>query len=295
MKSKNNIFHPDFDTLGIFKEMSYNTIGVPFSNNVTKIRSVYKGKQMCTNGSKTKSANNDGYFNNFIRIFNGDCKIDYGKYIRRQKIVSSKLNKGKSWIPPHNTPKLNGYGSHYNTFSGPIQYMRPTVKSKSTYKSEKKNFYTSPGKKGTSSYVDVTINKYPNYQNDPYDKKYKNLNKILKPFYLNMYSKKYFNENPYQNIKMTKRLPASSSSNKIFKNVFKPSSFPKTMGGCKDGCFNSYPIYKTQFVKPNKCAKIHNVVFKLSSGPKPYPITSIIDVNIKKKINIKNYKTFLNL
>ncbi|CAH8428610.1 unnamed protein product [Schistosoma turkestanicum] len=286
----------DFDRLGIFKEMSYITIRDQYDKKDSqKTRSAFKGKQMYCDGSKEKSATADGYFGPFIRIFNGDNKIDYGRLIRIQRKESSKKNKGKAWIPPNGTHHLLGLGSTIDTFSGPIPYFKPITKLKSQRVPQQKNFYTSPGKKGCGSYIDITIGKYPSYKSDPYDKKPDNeqSSSIGKQFYLSMHPQEYFDKNPYYEARTKKRPSTGSVISKTMqsKSVFKPSSTPKLLGGCKDGCFSPFPYYSPDKSKKIVSEKFDRPPIKMPFCPKPYPISSIVEVNIKRRINSSNYKS----
>lgn len=51
-----------------------------------------------------------------------------------------------------------GAGNFYGTFGGKIEHFEPVTQPPKPYESPKKNFYTSPGKKGTGyGYLGVTI------------------------------------------------------------------------------------------------------------------------------------------
>ncbi|CAH8428959.1 unnamed protein product [Schistosoma intercalatum] len=288
----------DFDRLGIFKEMSYVTIRDQYDKQDShQTRSAFKGKQMYCDGFKLKSANTDGYFGPFTRIFTGDNKIDLERLIRIQRKESSKKIRGKAWAPPNGTHHLLGLGSSIDTFSGPIPYFRPITRLNNQMKSHKKNFYTSPAKKGCGSYIDITIGKYPNYKSDPYDKikktSVKESSSSGKQFYLNMHPQQYFDKNPYHQVRIKRRPFTSTTKNSIHpRSVFKPASASKLMGGCKDGCFSPFPHYTSDRPKKTVLIKYTKPPLKIPSCPKTYPITSILELNVKRRINSSNYKNF---
>ncbi|VDP98206.1 unnamed protein product [Trichobilharzia regenti] len=287
----------DLDRLGIFKEMSYHTIQDPYDKpNKRSTRSAFKGKQMYCSGSKERSATADGYFGPFTRIYNGDSKIDLGRLARLQRIESAKKIRGKDWIPPSGSHSLHGLGSTLDTFSGPVPYMKPTVITKHIKLDHRRNFYTSPAKKGCGSYIDITIGKYPKYKSDAYDKRPKT-NKSQsstsdKVFYLNLHPVDYFDRNPYRHVTIRRSHPSKTQSKPSFqKTVFKPSSGPKSPGGCKDGCFSPFPSYTSK--RPRKSAQVKSAIpiLKIPGCPKTYPISSILEVNIRRRINSSNYKS----
>nr|CAX72978.1 Protein saal1 [Schistosoma japonicum] len=286
----------DFDRLGIFKEMSYHTIGDPYDKKESRtIRSAFKGKQMYCDGFKEKSATPDGYFGPFIRIYNGDNKISLERLKRLQRKESAEKIRGKAWVPPNGPHHIHGSGSFLDTFSGPIPYFKPLTVVRKQRVSSRINIYTSPSKKGCGSYVDITIGKYPSYKSDPYNKKLKSSNKegssSGKQFYLNMHPQQYFDKNPYHRVSMRRR-PFSKTHNKPFysKLVFKPSSAPKLIGGCKDGCFSPFPHYSSDRPRKTVLIKSSKPALKIPSCSKTYPISSVLELNIKRRINSSNYK-----
>ncbi|CAH8432804.1 unnamed protein product [Heterobilharzia americana] len=291
-----NEIQADLERLGIFKEMSYHTIRDPYDKpNSRIVRSAYKGRQMYCSGSKQRSATADGYFSPFTRIFSGDNKIDIERLMRMQRKESAKKNKGKPWIPSNGSHKLLGFGSSLDTFSGPTPYFKSTVKTKHEKLDHRRNFYTSPAKKGCGSYIDITIGKFPAYKSDPYDKRSKQdtgQSRLTgKHFYLNLHPEDYFDRNPFRHVAVKRGPPDKTQSPSSYrKNVFKPSSGPKSIGGCKDGCFSPFPKYTPNRPRKYEKTKSSKPPLKIPSCPKSYPISSILEVNIKRRINSSNYK-----
>ena len=65
----------------------------------------------------------------------------------------------------------SGVGSHYGTFSGPVDAFSPKAVDKKAYESSGRNFLTNPLKKGTGyGYVSVLIGKPETYSSEPYDR-----------------------------------------------------------------------------------------------------------------------------
>ncbi|KAA0201136.1 hypothetical protein FBUS_09626 [Fasciolopsis buskii] len=292
---------PDLDRLGIFREMSYHTVSDPYNPVITFDRKVMKGRQMLVGGTKAKSALNDGYFDPFRRVFSGDCRVDVGSSIRRQRISAKKLNKGKDWIPTSCLKEIDGPGSCYGTFSGPIPYVKPTSNQIKPKITNLKNITTNYGKKGSGSYVDVCFSPYPKHHTDPYDRidrinaKEAAIGRSLiskkGPFYHSVHPIPFFDPNPFRNPKLVRR-PHSLPSKK-FKAItpFKPSSPSKSDGGCKDGCFDKFPSYMSGAERKSKRQVNSAPVFRPSYGPLPYPISSIINQNVKRTMNSANRKT----
>ena len=65
----------------------------------------------------------------------------------------------------------SGAGSHYGTFSGPVDYFSPKTADRKAFESSSRNFVTNPLKKGTGyGYVNVLIGKPETYSSEPYDR-----------------------------------------------------------------------------------------------------------------------------
>ncbi|VDP89202.1 unnamed protein product [Echinostoma caproni] len=294
---------PDLDRIGIFREMSYHTIRDPYTSgiNIVGNADAHKGRQMLVGGKKEKSALSDGYFDVFKRVFTGDYRVDYGSIIRKQRISSKKLNKGKDWVPTSYLKKIDGLGSSYGTFSGPVPYLKPTTVQFHSKTSHLKNITTSSGKKGSGSFPDIGFTPYPRHSADPFDRAEKIAEKeaaagrslIEKkgPFYPSVHPTSFFDSNPFRKVKLPRRTQ-SAYSNKSSKAPipFKPTSPSKSDGGCKDGCFDKFPTYMSGVVRNSKVSAKSAPVFRPSYGPLPYPTTSIVDQNIKRAINSANYK-----
>ncbi|XP_064644547.1 cilia-and flagella-associated protein 96-like [Lineus longissimus] len=298
----------DMERVGLFQEMTYHTIGDkykrPGSINFNEASS--KGKQMLPGGSKSRSALQAGYFaDKFGRTMEGEAYSDPIKIRRQWRLKEQKKNIGKAFVPNSGEKQPSGLGSHYGTLSGPIPAFSPNARARGDRKASGRNFTTNPGKKGTGyGYVPVTIGKYHEHKIDPYDRARETSKKDMEShkrdmkggaFKLNMSPKAYFDDNPY---KTEKPLPPirSGSSKKDDSKPFKPSSPPKNPGGMKAGTFDPYPThssdaYQVKIKRPVHVVNNTGKTFMPSPGPKSAPVSSIVNLNVLKTVNVQNYKT----
>ncbi|KAF8570814.1 hypothetical protein P879_00893 [Paragonimus westermani] len=292
---------PDLDRLGIFKEMSYHTIKDPYvESQFERSGSRHRGRQLLAGGRKLKSALPDGYFTEFKRIFAGDNKLDIVNLIRKQRSSMKRRNIGKDWIPSVPSKPISSSGSSYGTFSGPFSYFKPMPIKQSPSRTVGRNIITCPGKKGNGSYVDITMNPYPKHSVDQYDLTEKLRRKELSnershihkngPFYNRTHSSCFFDPNPYHIKNARGRSHSAPLRPQTAKWLpFKPSSPAKLDGGCKDGCFDSFPSYQSDKPRSEKPLS-RNSPFHFATCPLTYPIASIVSTNVKRSVNSSNYK-----
>lgn len=298
----------DMERVGLFKEMSYHTIGDKYrSKNQTSFNdAASKGKQILPGGSKTKSALSAGYFHDkFNRVMEGEAYSDPVKFRRQWRLKEAQKNIGKAFLPSNGEKMPSGIGSHYGTFSGTVGAFSPSVKPAKSSKAPGRNFTTNPPKKGTGfGYVSVTLGNYPKYNSDAYDrardssKKENEQHKSLMKggsFKLNMHPRQYFDANPYQTDKPLPPLKRTGSAKRDVK-PFKPSSPPKMAGGMKAGTFDPYPSHSQDpyAVKVKRSVKVVNnsgKIFMPSPGPKSAPVSSVLNQNVIRSVNVQNYKT----
>ncbi|XP_064305670.1 cilia-and flagella-associated protein 96 isoform X1 [Phalacrocorax carbo] len=197
-----------------------------------------------------------------------------------------------------------GLGSYYGTIGGSYAYFSPQLKARERYIPPGKNFYTNPGKKGTGyGYANLTIGEQFPHEPDGYEVERINAKKAQEehkrlvkggPFKLNLYPQEYFDMNPYFNDKPLPPLKKPPPEKPIAP-PFKPSSPAKKSGGMKGGTFDPYPshsadpyvIKKSKAVTTNK----ERQIFHPPPGPKSRPVMSIINLNVIRSLNVKNYKT----
>ncbi|XP_055449603.1 UPF0602 protein C4orf47 homolog isoform X1 [Psammomys obesus] len=296
----------DMERIGLFSEMEYVTVGDRYVSlfNRPFNEAAGKNRQMLPGGSKEMSGLQAGYFDTqFTRIFEGEGYTNPNQLRRQLMMAESKKNLSKAFIPSNGDKKPSGLGSYYGTIGGPVPFFSAQLKPKDRYQSPGKNLYTNPGKKGTGyGYANVTIGKQLAHSEDLYDaaklnfkKENEEHRKLLKgsPFKLNLHPKDYFDNNPYFTEQPLP--PLKKEEKKEFTlSPFKPSSPGKKAGGMKAGTFEPYPAYsadpytvKLGEVVPGKGEKI----FHPPNGPKSRPMESIMTRNVKRALNMKNYKT----
>ncbi|XP_069396383.1 cilia-and flagella-associated protein 96 isoform X2 [Delphinus delphis] len=278
----------DMERIGLFSEMGYVTVGdkyVPQFNRPFN-EAASKNRQMLPGGSKEMSNLQAGYFDpHFVRIFEGEGYVNLNQVRRRHMMEEAKKNLGKAFLPSDGDKK-------------PAQ-----SKPKEKYEPPGKNLYTNPGKKGTGyGYANVTIGKQFSHSADFYDaaklndkKENEEHHRLLKgtPFKLNLYPREYFDTNPYL---FEKPLPPIKKAEKkeALAHPFKPSSPGKKAGGMKAGTFDSYPSHSADPYGVKLTSHISSKdakVFHPPGGPKSRPTESIMTLNVKRALNMKNYKT----
>ncbi|XP_066091872.1 cilia-and flagella-associated protein 96 [Saccopteryx bilineata] len=296
----------DMERVGLFSEMTYITVGDKYVSQFDRPfnEAASKNKQMLPGGSKEMSNLQAGYFDpHFVRIFEGEGYVSMNQVRRRRMMEEAKKNLGKAFLPSSGEKKTCGVGSYYGTIGGPVPFFSAQLKPRVKYVAPGKNLYTNPGKKGTGyGYANVTIAKQPSHSDDFYDApkvNYKKENEehqsLLKgtPFKLNLYPREYFDTNPYFSEKPLPPIKRADTK-QPFPSPFKPSSPGKKPGGMKAGTFDPYPSHsddpfeaksaKQTFTKDAK-------IFQPPGGPKSRPIKSIMSLNVRRSLNVKNYKT----
>eukprot|EP00076_Gallus_gallus_P040613 XP_025006151.1 UPF0602 protein C4orf47 homolog isoform X2 [Gallus gallus] len=251
----------DMERTGLFSEMSYVTIGdkyvSPYMRPFNEAAS--KNRQMLSEGSKTLSALQAGYFDpQFKRIFNGEAYSNPVQLRRRYRLAESKKNLGKAFLPS-NGDKL--------------PYANLTIGEQYAHEADGYELEKIIAKKAREEHK-----------------------RLVKggPFKSNIYPLEYFDMNPYFSDKPLPPVKKPPPEKRIAK-PFKPSSPAKKSGGMKGGTFDPYPshsadpyvIKKTMAVPSSKEQK----VFHPPAGPKSRPVTSIVTLNVLRSINGKNYKT----
>ncbi|XP_053440357.1 UPF0602 protein C4orf47 homolog [Nycticebus coucang] len=295
----------DMERIGLFSEMEYITVGdkyvSPFNRPFNEAAS--KKRQMLPGGSKEMSDLQAGYFDpHFVRIFEGEGYINVNQLKRQHMMGEAKKNLGKAFLPSSGDKKPCGLGSYYGTIGGPIPFFSAQSKPRDKYQPPGKNLYTNPGKKGTGyGYANITIGKQFSHSADFYDAAKVNYKKetaehhrLVKgsPFKLNLYPREYFDVNPYFSEKPLPPIKKEEKKEGV-PSPFKPSSPGKKAGGMKAGTFDPYPSHSADpyVAKLTKISGKDGKIFHPPSGPKSRPIQSIMTLNVKRALNMKNYKT----
>lgn len=294
----------DMERLGIFKEMSYISIGDTYSppTNRPFNESAHRSRQMQAGIAAQRCALQNGFFEKtFSRIFEREALNDAIRLARQYRNQQTKKILAKAFLPSNGVKKPCGSGSYYGTLSGPVEAMSPQTLPRKPHRSPGRNIITSPSKKGSGySYPNVTLSTIELYASDPYDRAKEMLKKEAAvhhskakagPFKLNLHPKDFFQDNPYRTNK-----PAQSAHKtlppvkKVSPVPFKPSSPSKRIGGMKAGTFDTYPShsadpYTVRRSKPTN----REPVFHPVPGPKSTPVKSIITQNVNRSVHSANY------
>jgi hypothetical protein len=298
----------DMDRVGLFQEMGYHTISDPYNGKQLAgfNEAAGKGRQLYPGGEKSKSALPAGYFAEYHRILEGEAYSDPIQIRRDWRKKEAQKIIGKAFYPSAAPKVPSGIGSHYGTFSGPIQYFN-AIASKEKAGISGKNFITNPPKKGSGyGYANVFLAKLPDYVNEPYDvarniaKKESDYHKTKlngRPeFKISGHVRGLFDTNPFHGETEKFSLPPIQKSGSA-PVPFKPSNPPKKPGGNKSGCFDPFPTYASEpyVVRSDKdTSKSHDVAgkkFVPSSGNKTAPMRSILNQNILRSINNNNFRS----
>ena len=157
---------PALKTFGVFSQPAYSSEPYvdpsPYVHREkpnSNLRPMY-----CSGGqSKSRAANNDGYFEAFKRGFEGEAYTDYLALQRAWQRANDVKRLGKEWVPSSVGKKRCGVGSPYGNFTTVIPAMS-TEQVEYTKPAELHNFYTNPGKKGTGyGYPNVALNPLPEW------------------------------------------------------------------------------------------------------------------------------------
>lgn len=294
----------DMERLGVFKEMSYISIGDKYTppTNRPFNESAYRNRQIQAGIAKQRCALQSGFFDkSFKRIFECEALSDPVRLARQNRIQQTKKNLGKAFLPCNGIKKTCGSGSYYGTLSGPLEAMSPQSVAQKVHRSPGRNIVTSPPKKGSGySYPNVTLSRVELYASDPYDRAKEALKKEAAihrskfrdgPFKLNLHPRDYFQGNPYHSDKPLapahKPLPPAQ---KVSPAPFKPSSPSKQIGGMKAGTFDRYPSHSADpYVLRRSRPTNHEPIFRPAPGPKSTPVKSIITVNVNRSVHSANY------
>ncbi|XP_048365576.1 UPF0602 protein C4orf47 homolog [Sphaerodactylus townsendi] len=296
----------DMERIGLFSEMEYITIGDKYASSFARAfnEAASKNKQMLPGGSKEKAAVQAGYFDPvFGRIFEGEAYSNPVQLRRRYRMAESKKNLSKPFLPCNGEKLPCGIGTYYGTIGGPVPFFSSQRRDKSAYVPPGKNLYTNPGKKGTGfGYPNVTIGKQYSHSVELYDigrvsfkKTSEEHHRLMKggPFKLNLYSREYFDMNPYYDEGPVPP-PKKQAPQVPIRIAFKPSSPGKDPGGMKAGTFDPYPTHSSgpfvvKLPKPITTNK-QGRIFNCASSTRSRPIRSIMAANVEKSLNVTNYK-----
>ncbi|XP_034546069.1 UPF0602 protein C4orf47 homolog isoform X2 [Notolabrus celidotus] len=248
----------DMERLGVFKEMSYISIGdkyTPLFNRPFN-ESAYSSRQMQAGVAKQRCALQGGFFEkSFNRIFEREALSDPLKAARQDRIQQTKKNLGKAFLPSNSIKK---------------PYPNVTLSKIEPYASDPYDRDKEVLKREAAIHRSKLRDG---------------------PFRLNLHPKDYFQRNPYRSDKPLppahKPLPPAQ---KVHPVPFKPTSPSKKIGGLKAGTFDPYPTHSTDpYVIRRSKPPNHEPVFRPAPGPKSTPVKSIITVNVNRSVHSANY------
>ncbi|XP_073992066.1 cilia-and flagella-associated protein 96-like isoform X2 [Rhodnius prolixus] len=154
----------DLERWGDFAEMSY-LHGISYGRFGLKLSDREKGRQMLAKFPKIKAGLQDCYFEKDLkRIFIGEAYKPLYKTLAKES-----LERNKKFLSPRGFlnpgfPKLHSTpGDHYGTFAGKYEAFSAKTRPPEKKVPVKRNFYSSPGRKGSYGYVNTCINPYPRY------------------------------------------------------------------------------------------------------------------------------------
>jgi hypothetical protein len=297
--------------LGIFSQPSYISIGDSYAKEAhatskddkeKKDYARHQGKQFTTSPSKRGKVGDKVFFDGFKPLYEKEKFEDPGT----QEKVYAKEQKKKNIVPkpfaPSSPSKRNtGLGGYYGTIGGTYEHQVEYEAQKKGDKPkpvehEKRNFVTSPSKKGTYGVPHSTIGPAFEYKNDPYDLERENQLKdnaekikkrIGQPFKSTAHPLDFFDT--HKNVaastvygtddKVLSPKKEKTTTEKKVEKPFKPSSPPKRG---LNSTFAPFPEYQTDpyEVKHEKDDKDDKdkarPVFKPVSNAKSTPTRSII-------------------
>ncbi|XP_042900509.1 cilia-and flagella-associated protein 96-like [Parasteatoda tepidariorum] len=312
MEGKTDFSRPDFDRIGLFKEMSYleGPAQIPPISDIMS-RAPPKGKQMSTSSTKSKNGTQSGYFDKeFLRVFEGEGYADPIRNRRLQRLEKAKLNIGPAFKSTSPTKTQNGKGTNYGTFQGKtLEYFSSHPREVEKGSPPKKNFYTNPPKKGTGyGYPNVTIGKVPPYflegeyeeLKEKPEEPEKPEPQEFEPYKVGIFQQGYFDPNPFRTDEEVELPEEEETETFEIEKPFLPTGPAKKDGGMKAGCLNKFPEYvgdpyakmgERSLRGVKNYVNAENKMFRYVPGPKPYPIKSIITKNVERRVTPANFTT----
>jgi hypothetical protein len=300
--------HPnDMQALGLFSQPSYISIGDTFEKRAATVGKEEKkdyarhqGKQFTTSPPKRGKVGTKVFFDEFKPLYQtekfedpGTSQKEYGKEQKKKNIVP------RPFAPSSPSKKNSGLGAYYGTigtkFEHQVEYEVQKKEDKpKPVEHEKRNFVTSPSKRGTYGVPHSTIGPSFEYKSDPYDFQREtdlkeNADKLKKrigaPFKGTSHPLDFFDT--HKNVaastiyatdeKALSPKKEKPSEDKKVEKPFKPSSPPKRGF---NSTFTPFPEYKTDPFeqKPETKDKDEKSrpVFKPVSNAKSTPTRSIV-------------------
>jgi len=301
----------DMETLGVFSEPGHTTIGDKYPKQHVSFVPINvnagKGKQFANPFPKERAANQDGYFEDtFKRIYEKEAYSDIIRMRRLHRLKERQRSIAGHFIPTTAEKTLNGTAMFNGTFSGPVAAFSPVTRPRPARQSLGRNFLNNPGQKGGgNAYVGLTIGPEPLHKDEKYSRSKDLYRQFLKthaakvrsgPFKLNMHPQAVFTKNPYGSDRPLGPPKSGGKKKRVGPpgQPFVPSSPGKAMGGAKFGAFTEYPTHSVDPYRKSRgyrAPKRDGNVFLPNQGIKSRPIKSVVNMNVTRSTNEKNYRT----
>ncbi|KAI5750076.1 hypothetical protein M8J76_012649 [Diaphorina citri] len=221
------------------KDKEIKQIAEEFSN-WTDRRKPFGPPQMYAGPTHTKSANRDGYFEDFKRLYeDGDRPLWKDKRKEKMRYERTFINGKMINGPFYSTfshKKRSTCNDWYGAFGPKLESVDPRVKEVTKKEPEKRNFYTNKHVKNEP---------FPTYIEDPYEEKYivgKSKDTKSRPVYANIgKNNSYFDRNPYK------------TDDTEIKKIYKEYHEPYDSTNHKFGVYNNYGPQNKAKIDPANC------------------------------------------
>ncbi|XP_076243921.1 cilia-and flagella-associated protein 96 [Calliopsis andreniformis] len=251
----------DLDRVGFFTDPSpapfdeYHGIPVKFREGIEKGRQMLPGPP------------SNLFEEKFVRIFHGEALTEPFRVEAQERIEREKAKIGGTLLPPAPSKKHATPGDYYGCFEK-VTHFSPAERKKRKRRPELPNVKIKPNPLGGPGYADITINPFPKYSHEPYDRRRRYRTKKGVGRFLNASAPlDYFPPNPYEEkspgptyVRPIEVTPKMIGPGRLY------VPFPKKPGGSHAGCFDKFPDYVEDFYgKEEKEEKIQGVI--ISGGP----------------------------
>eukprot|EP00117_Sycon_ciliatum_P044895 scpid76015/ scgid32325/ UPF0602 protein C4orf47 homolog len=301
----------DQDRMGVFREMSYVTVGDRYGKK-KPFKPAPKEKRFDVPFTKSKTGTQDGYFSkNYDRIMEKEAYHDPVAAKRQSRNKEVKKSLAGPYVPPGPAKAGEGQGSYFGTLGGKVTHFSAEVRPRKGHTEQKRNFFVPPPKKGTGfGYSNVLIGTIPPHKSDPLELKEKMRIKEAQahrdkmkargapPFRTSCAPVSLFDPSPMSGEKPGPVYrPEPKSTKKA--TVFLPSAPAKLPGGCKAGMFTKFPEHQKEpykrppvlrdlssKIRPKDCPE----VFAYVPGIRTTRTNSVLKQNVQRRIHGQNFE-----
>ncbi|KAF6205066.1 hypothetical protein GE061_019233 [Apolygus lucorum] len=294
----------DLERWGVFAEMMYlHGLGM---TAVPLYPVKDKGRQMFPGFPKWKTELQDCYFDHeFKRIFIGEALNSVYKRDAKARLEGKEKFRTPAGITPQPTSKQHSTpGDFYGTFGGIVPAFDPRkrkVEGDKDKKESKRPISTKPGKKGGIGVADITINKFPEWKAEKYDRKMekKEVATGNRGPFRGGGPGSFFDSNPYLTPNPTPTYKKQREISWIRFGTFFPPKASMKLDGMKGGCLSKYPAHSAdKYFTPAQIEKMRGKDKEKPTGKfipcgagKTWPLPSVVNTNVDFRTNAQNYKT----